>query len=205
LHVVKGRLDELPEEVPVVVGVKGADAPVGYTGPKPTPFTPTRADSPAYSNDIYDGDITFYPPTDGEDGGHSSFGDVCQASGGKGGTKIKTVVATLPSNIDLVNEGRYSEVHWETPASAPGGDGGDGGIGGTIVAGGGSKGGKTVLNPPVPGRTNQYYTFEGVNLDPEHPGNLNSWTPETGIGKGGGGGRGGAASPGTGYFRIPGV
>lgn len=69
-------------------------------------------------------DLTASTTLDGQDGQASSFGDICMASGGKGGKKG-------------INTG--TDPFWIMTA-------GDGGIGGTTVAGGGGKGGQSSRN-----------------------------------------------------------
>lgn len=103
----------------------------------------------------------------GSDGGYSSFGAFCQASGGKGG---------LPQPNWTVYNDLYGGI-----SGRPGGDGGDGGVGGQIEAGGGAAGG---------------WTEEGVSPGPGEPIALVSKPPKDGtwdgtVGEGGGGGRGG--------------
>lgn len=96
-HRVTGRLALLPSLVPVVVGGEGGDGG-GLDLVYPT------------------GPATLLP---GGDGGHSAFGTVCKASGGKGG---------LGFNHASFHEG----TGFPKPA------GGAGGIGNSIVAGGGA-------------------------------------------------------------------
>jgi hypothetical protein len=144
VHLMSGELVDLPDVVPVTVGKAGVDAPVGHLLSDGL-FTPSpralgavfqqRGDYgtiarnelfPAYEeayrgwSDVYPGPSpTFLPPQPGQDGGVSSFGDVCMASGGKGG------------GPGLIWVGGRSQFH---------GHGGDGGKGGTLVAGGGASG-----------------------------------------------------------------
>ena len=176
LHKVTGSLDEFPDLVPIVVGKAGADA--GYSQTKQLgPWTPepTTSDRSFYSGvngstpyDVrvaeleaffrdylygYPEPKTTFPgnPVKGQDGGASSFADVAQASGGKGGE---------PGMV------------WDGTKFVVKGHGGAGGIGGQLEAGGGAAGS----------------VAESVN------GADGTWLPETGIGKGGGGGKGGRPS-----------
>lgn len=71
----------------------------------------------------------YIAPQDGGDGGYSSFGTVCKASGGKGGKK---------SPIYVIYNVQYGGVQ-----DVPGGNGGQGGIGNRTAAGGGAAGGST--------------------------------------------------------------
>lgn len=96
LHRVQGLLSALPAVCPVVVGAGGNLGNEHVSDPSQT--------------------------TDGGDGGYSSFnGATCQASGGKGGSRVQT--NDLTTNT--------------------GANGGDGGIGGRTNAGGGAQGGTT--------------------------------------------------------------
>lgn len=133
LHVVHGLLVDLPASLVAEVGVAGTDGAPGQAK-QATPWDP----SPVYSPSVYDswgwlmsqsswnfrnrfpnGHPTVGAPVEGSPGGPSSFGDICQASGGKGGKPaIKWAGATLQ---------QYA-------------DGGAGGIGDSIVSGGGADG-----------------------------------------------------------------
>lgn len=122
LHVVSGLLVDLPDACPVVVGQAGADAPIGQNA-SPDPM---EAVPPFFNpeNQVYDEPHElFYPPVAGGDGGASSFGgDICQASGGKGGR---------PSQV------------WVDDTLWIDGQGGEGGSGGQSAAGGGGAGSDT--------------------------------------------------------------
>lgn len=143
VHVMSGELADLPNSVPVSVGKAGVDAPPGHVfsngvlTPLPSQFLnilgQQRGDwghAPNHPElyeatyrawtDIFPGPPpSFAPPAPGGDGGASSFGAVCLASGGKGGG---------PS---LIWTGTKFQI------SAKGGDGGRGGV---LVAGGGGLG-----------------------------------------------------------------
>lgn len=135
LQVVSGRLDELLAPIPITVGQSGSDAVPGQVQAN-GPYDPVPAFYLPYAYDWYSylrgGGVseswtsrypqphpTFNPPGFGGDGGYSSFGDICVASGGKGGG---------PSVI-WVGGARYLAAH-----------GGDGGKGGRAAAGGGALG-----------------------------------------------------------------
>lgn len=126
LHVVSGRLADLPDSVEVVVGKVGADAATGQVKanglwvpplPPPDPYDPNSAWDTRYPSSL----PSYAPPGPGGDGGASTFGgDICQASGGKGG---------------------HSAVAWIDGVLMVDGRGGDGGVGGQSEAGGGAAGG----------------------------------------------------------------
>lgn len=135
LQVVSGRLDELPGPVPVVVGKPGADAPPGQAtlngnwDPVPVAddvnhywmnYQGGNGGGENWFNRYPTPHPTFAPPGFGEDGGYSAFGDLCVASGGKGGG---------PAVIWLPDGEAYFAGH-----------GGDGGEGGSMAAGGGAQG-----------------------------------------------------------------
>jgi len=158
VQVVSGKLADLPDVVPVSVGKAGADAPVGHLLSN-GPFTPSTSMLPLLSQNAERENVTrinpqlweatyrawtdnyalphpsFYPPAAGEDGGASAFGDICMASGGKGGG---------PSVIWVSGQPKFFA------------HGGDGGKGGTLVAGGGGQGsiveGSGVDLWPLPGK-----------------------------------------------------
>lgn len=118
LHVVSGPLADLPNSVPVVVGKAGVDAPRGQLA-NPNTLTPVVPDQPP-ENYVYDDPhLSFPPPQAGQDGSHSAFGDICEASGGKGGAPA---------------------AYWVGDQLYFVGDGGAGGVGGRILAGGGAAG-----------------------------------------------------------------
>lgn len=168
LQVATGRLDELPASVPIIVGGAGQAVPPGQVKVNGVwdPVPPNLPNDPYnwmfYSTpglnpneswwNRYPIPHPLYPvPGFGGDGGYSAFGDVCAASGGKGGG---------PAVIWGPDGKTYFAGH-----------GGDGGKGGRIAAGGGALG---ALNPQSVAKGN-----DGV------------WDPNTRIGEGGGGGRGG--------------
>lgn len=127
--VASGLLADLDLETDVVVGAAGADAPVGqYTVNgtwHPVPYeigggTTLQQWANDWMNDYPVPIPGFAPAAAGQDGGASSFGgDICQASGGKGGKPYYL---------------------WNGSAFVRNGNGGDGGIGGQLTAGGGAAG-----------------------------------------------------------------
>lgn len=144
LHKVVGALSDLSSVEPIVVGKVGADAGYGqvrspgifeptiagadfsyWTGSPIPPYTARQAELAAYFvaylNSYPLPHVSYFDPQPGENGGTSSFGDVCQASGGEGGA---------PGRI------------WDAATSKfiLKGEGGDGGVGGSLVAGGGGAG-----------------------------------------------------------------
>lgn len=171
LHVVSGHLSDLPDSVPVTVGIAGVD-PIPGQIRSPNPFD-LFAEPVNFLAEGYDAHPSMYnyqrwsydltvlqnryppieertlllPPQPGEDGGYSAFGDIAMASGGKGGGPA----------LVWVDGHRFFAAH-----------GGEGGTGGRIEAGGGALGSTSNL-----------------------PGKDGTWNGE--IGTGGGGGRGGMA------------
>lgn len=139
LQIVGGLLEDLPQPTPVVVGLVGAQGANGqgfvapdevYT-PIPQPMTERYAVVTNRREQLsnYFNDIRYkYPlprgtftggPLPGVDGGTSSFGDLCRASGGKGGGEA---------------------IYWPAGVKTPYSPGGDGGLGDQVVAGGGGAG-----------------------------------------------------------------
>jgi hypothetical protein len=154
-HVVFGELDELPDSVAVVVGDDGGDGALGQqqvagtltpqphlwhmrhnyilanNGDWPMRYYSAPADVAkvelinAWWYRWPEPHTTLESPQPGQDGQASSFGDFCQASGGKGGGPS----VTWPSGVKT-----YS------------GYGGDGGSGDRLAAGGGGLGALTPIN-----------------------------------------------------------
>ena len=137
LQVVSGRLDELPTSVPIVVGEAGLDAVPGQAVVNaPYDPVPPGIDPDPYYRQFYQSPGTnpregfynrypsphplFGPPGVGGDGGYSAFGDLCAASGGKGGG---------PAVVWEVDGKPYFSAN-----------GGEGGKGGRTDAGGGAAG-----------------------------------------------------------------
>lgn len=176
LHVMGGALSDLPDFVPVTVGVAGDDALPGQVRSS-DPYDPFAAtlsnltvasfgtagqfgyDRYVYTNQYppVEERTLLLPPQSGEDGGYSAFGDICMASGGKGGGPA----------LVWVDGNRFFAAH-----------GGEGGSGGRIEAGGGALGSTSSLS-----------------------GKDGTWDGE--IGTGGGGGRGGMAEVKPNEMTIP--
>lgn len=162
MHLVEGRLDSLPESVPVTVGQAGADAPLAQIEGPNTVVNPKPPYAPNYVVDTPN--TQWPPPAPGGDGGYSSFGAVAKASGGKGGGASGDYIAT-PSWTGYWNGSFYA---WPGQLFLVDGRGGEGGIGGRTIAGGGAPGSES------PGVAGSDGTWDGF------------------VGKGGGGGQGGA-------------
>ena len=162
LHRVGGALADIPDEVPVTVGVAGENKGVMQAS-RPDPIVPMIATTydeavgdigkkgwPFFPGGVFDLPHTpFDPMEDGGDGGHSAFGDICQASGGEGGKAAGYWVGAGAGALLWID-----------------GKGGAGGTGGRTEPGGGAAGGSSEADAPEG-------TWDGT------------------IGKGGGGGRGG--------------
>ena len=148
LHMVSGLLDDLPEEVPVAVGAPGIDAPVGQIQVNglwtPLPYAMTSRYNSGYGMAYPQGRLrelsdyfntyqykypgtrtSFAVPVIGGDGGTSTFGDICRASGGKSGNPCMV---------------------WGGSAFVPDAAGGEGGSGLEVVAGGGAAGAVGAVN-----------------------------------------------------------
>lgn len=157
VHVVSGALADLDVSVDIAVGVVGDNSELGHTRSN-GPWTPmpwevftgiidtilqaaTGSAKLALNEFFYqypEPHTTFYPPQVGEDGETSSFGDICKASGGKGGHPAKI---------------------WSGSAFVIDGDGGDGGIGDHDISGGGGVGS---LTPGVRGADGAWDADAGV-------------------------------------------
>jgi hypothetical protein len=132
LHRVAGLLADLPDVIPVVVGSAGAHGPRADISHQ-YPYMPTPPAPYPHPNYVWDPPHNMIPiPTVGQDGGASSFGDVCVASGGKGGFPATVWDVTKPSS-------GYN-FPGEVGAPKPDGRGGQGGKGGQAAAGGGGAG-----------------------------------------------------------------
>lgn len=142
LHVVKGLLADLPVSVVVAIGQAGIDGAPGQMY-QAAPFDPSPIYDPIYSrmslarwnflNRFPNGHPTVDSPVEGLPGGASSFGDICQASGGKGG---KPAIQWVGSTLQ-----QYAH-------------GGKGGIGGSDIPGGGADGATTSTSPGKDGGWN---------------------------------------------------
>lgn len=215
LHHVTGFLEDLPVELNVVVGQEGAN---GAHSNKENPRLVTSLGRktyigpPPYSTAIWmntdnwlfepasvEANSAYVPAQPGGDGGYSAFGDVCKASGGKGGDPPIVEFATGVFNWiwpDPSTWGAYSPGGLSPGRLDPsfnrmkfdGGDGGEGGAGNRTVAGGGAAGA---------------YSYESSYVvwpdnDPSFQANRTYVTAKDGtwnsiVGQGGGGGRGGNA------------
>jgi hypothetical protein len=176
LHRVAGLLADLPAVTPVVVGAAGAQGVRGDVGHQNS-YAPTPPPIYPHPNVIWDPPHLMIPvPTMGQDGEASSFGDVCVASGGKGGFPATVWDVTRPSS-------GYN-FPGEVGAAKPDGRGGQGGKGGQAAAGGGGAGAFFTLVPAPFGSTTRTVTqakdgtWDGV------------------VGEGGGGGLAGEYMPG---------
>jgi len=186
LHKTVGRLDELADTVPIVVGKAGGDAPygqvirLGYYTPTPTDTNEPWMAEPAirvwsgsptgyrarideirtwfgvYLNDFPNPRATFNNPQRGGHGGVSSFSGGICQASG--------------------GEGGGPGSEWDGSKFVFKGHGGRGGLGGRSTPGGGGAGASVQGNNGA----------DGI------------WLPEDGIGGGGGGGKGGIASIETG-------
>jgi len=117
LHVMSGELADLPDSVPVEVGAAGVDAEPGQIQVNGAQVI---AQSPSWAQRyVLSPNPPLYPPGPGGDGGTSSFGDICKASGGKGG---------------------HPAVTWSGSQLIIDGAGGDGGAGNRDIPGGGGVG-----------------------------------------------------------------
>lgn len=162
VHVIAGVLADLDATLDISVGAAGDDAEPGQTKVNGawTPMPWDRYYVPEYQEAMlypvgstirnYLLDIAnflhqypgtqkaFYPPVTGDDGATSSFGDICRASGGKGGHGAKI---------------------WSGSTFVVDGDGGDGGIGDSDISGGGGAGSP---NPGVRGSDGAWNTLTSV-------------------------------------------
>jgi hypothetical protein len=138
------------------------------------PVTPNLS-----SSYLYYPNPTYVAPQDAADGTASSFGTICQASGGTGGKKSPVYYLGRDNNYNVSS----------AMAQAPGGAGGEGGIGGRTLVGGGGAGGKTSdLAWVPPGNPNYGQPMPWITTEAKD----GTWDGV--IGQGGGGGHGG-----TGY------
>jgi len=154
LHVFGGELEELPDTVPVQVGQAGADAGYGQ-GQVNGPLTPSPYQSyiPDWQERYPEPHPSFYPPAPGGDGEASFFGDICRASGGKGGNPGKKWVGAV-----FVDDGV----------------GGAGGVGDRLEVGGGAAGSNSAAANGVDG------TWDGTIGQGGGGGHGGKYTPGTG-------------------------
>lgn len=218
LHRVSGLLLDLPDEVPVVVGQAGANGAndngenprivtnIGrqtYVGPYPQTEDSVR--NPAnwqFESPVVVGNPAWVPAQPGGDGGYSAFGEICKASGGKGGLTLTMEFETGSFDWILPGQPGYSTSVVSNPFYSPygprveaafsrvkalPGKGGEGGSGNRTTAGGGGAGGYGELGPET--------TYSWSLGNPSVPFNQISIKPKDGpwdgtVGKGGGGGLG---------------
>lgn len=149
-------------------------------------------------SDIVKPNPAFITTLDGLDGGYSKFGELCEASGGKGGKRCPMFGVMYfggffderwyqynryPEDAGVASAAHIAQGH-------PGGDGGEGGIGGSIVPGGGAAGGFSTMHFAPVGETNAGHYKGATGTLPQD----GTWDGD--IGEGGGGGFGGAFDPG---------
>lgn len=175
LHRVSGLLADLPDSCAVAVGQGGAD---GHSSDNnQLSLLVTVVDDEIVGPDSADPNPAYDPELSGEDGGGSSFGEICLASGGQGGwpPAPDSVVVVYGNGPDDWNE--YVR---RMTSGRLGGNGGTGGIGGTLEVGGGGVGAAPFWDQPceLP-RYKRGYNNPGIG----------SW--DDAIGQGGGGGSGG--------------
>lgn len=160
LHVVTGRLDELPETVIAEVGVAGADGVPGQSKveagwdpivlPNWGPDETLAQQRYEFEREFPDPHPLVPPPGMGQDGGFSSFGDIAMASGGKGGEPSVVWVGGLPMFRARGGEGGAGG-RTEAGGGAPGSssstaNGSDGSWDGTVgKGGGGGRGGMAAV------------------------------------------------------------
>jgi hypothetical protein len=155
LHVMSGELADLPNSVPVTVGKAGVNADPGqimvngaYISPMPPPgYGGVLGWANRYAGTP---NPTFLPPGLGEDGETSSFGNICRASGGKGGHPSVVWAGGLLVVDGAGGEGGAGDR--DTPGggglgSTSGSNGMDGSWDGTIGKGGGGGRGGTYTPP----------------------------------------------------------
>lgn len=135
LHRVVGLLADLPDTVLVDIGQAGADGSEASTG---WPMSPVMSGGSIATPLVLNPTPGYVSPTPGGDGGASSFGDICRASGGKGGD-----VARQGPWYRYPSSGSADYGFWQVSVTdrATPGDGGEGGLGDRLIAGGGGAGG----------------------------------------------------------------
>jgi hypothetical protein len=177
LHVVRGLLTDLPAEVIAEVGQAGADGAIGqYQQPAPWDPSPTYDTRTGFDWDLSgarwnlenrfpNGHPTIGAPGEGSPGGASAFGDICKASGGKGGKPAIQWAGSLrqlyayggeggTGNTDIPGGGADGAITGNAAGKDGGwngdvGSGGGGGRGGSRVSGlivGATEGGRGALN-----------------------------------------------------------
>lgn len=182
LHRVVGLLADLPDTVLVAIGQPGADGQDASDG---WPMTPVLDGSgnPATPLSLYP-TPGYVLATPGGDGGASSFGDICRASGGKGGD-----VARQGPWLRFPSDGPTDYELWQVSVNgrAIPGDGGEGGLGDRLTAGGGGAGGQSDWTDLEDENSGGFVGPSGGRRTFTKPGTGN-W--DGAIGAGGGGGVG---------------
>lgn len=172
LHRVGGLLVDLPSTVLATVGQKGTD---GAEGSRNAPKEAVRNSSGVVVTPLSLVDNPSYvAPGLGGDGGASSFGDICEASGGKGGGRAtQGPWHRMPFGPD-----DYEQYLLSVTSRAIPGSGGQGGAGDSLVAGGGAAGGVSGWSGVAPDNTGGSRFF----TKPDGGG----WDGDIGAGGGGG-------------------
>lgn len=189
------------------IDVMGNPVPSNYneSGWVDAPETPWLGHIPGYSYIVMP-NPAYVVTQDALNGGYSSFGDVCKASGGKGGKRAP--MYSVGVNVGVTDE-RWEQYHrfpeddgWYSSAADaeggrglphPGGDGGEGGIGGRTLAGGGGAGGSHIQEYHSWGESTPGVTAGDWLGYTEIPPQDGTWDGD--IGSGGGGGHGGGYYP----------
>jgi hypothetical protein len=173
LHRVVGNLTDLDPEVEAIVGQAGLSGSED-SGHQPYLVVTDGSGRILLPVEFYQ-NPEWQPAEPGSDGGFSSFGgDICRASGGKGGSPAEV---SDPFATYWWNDGSLQSINTGLRKA---GDGGDGGRGDVVpFAGGGAEGGKTTFSNPQ-----NIWAREFVK--PKDGG----W--DGSVGSGGGGGIGGA-------------
>lgn len=170
LHMGAGLLADLPTLTPVIVGLVGADGADGHMEssgvitPLPEAMQPPYDPSNPYHAWLVQYPTprnSFAPPQPGGDGGGSSFGgNICQASGGKGGDPALKWPGGVKTYSGVGNAGgsggRIDPGGGAAGSTASGIPGSDGTWDGVVgKGGGGGIGGSTAIGSPynIPART----------------------------------------------------
>lgn len=152
LHHVTGLLADLPSTVPIVIGQAGADGRESNNVP-PLRGQLNSAGQFDYIRDA-DGfpvDLNLLEPVDhisplaGADGGETSFGTICRASGGKGGSPAQLIVVDPFPLWGSQYSGGYGGLFYLFYFIS--GEGGEGGSGDQDLPGGGGLGGAVDHTP----------------------------------------------------------
>lgn len=172
VHRVGGLLADLPSTVLAEVGQAGAN---GAEGSRNAPKNAVLgSDGYPVTPLVLVDNASYVAPGPGGDGGPSSFGDICKASGGKGGAGVHQGpwhrVAFGPDDYE------FYRLSW-TLRAIPG-TGGEGGAGDSLVAGGGAPGGLSGWSGVAVDNTggSRYFTKPGDG----------TWDGAVGLGGGGG-------------------